>query len=177
MTLTVPHLLRDGGEPSTLALMVRGLLAERFRLKTHIETRSMPAYALVMARPDRKLGRKLVSCSSLSDPTKCGIRSPGVNFVGDGLSMARLGNLLSMIVQRSVIDRTELTGAYDITLDYAPDESHGQAFFAAPPAATTQREGPSLFTALEEQLGLKLQSTKAAVDAVVIDSVAQPEPD
>jgi uncharacterized protein (TIGR03435 family) len=177
ITLAMPHLLPDGAEPSTVARMVRGLLAERFRLKMHTETRSMPAYALVMARRDRKPGRNLMNCSTLPDPTKCGIRSPGAHFVGDGISMARLSNLLSMIVQRSVVDRTELLGSFDITLDYAPDQTLGYPLGAPPPSGAVTPDGPSLFTALEEQLGLKLRSTKAAVDVFVIDSVAQPEPD
>ena len=98
-----------------------------------------------------------------------------MRLVGDGFSMARLGSVLSMIVQRPVVDRTELLGAYDITLDYVPDETLAQEFRA--PLATSTLNGPSLFTALEEQLGLKLESTKAAVDFFVVDSVAQPEPD
>jgi uncharacterized protein (TIGR03435 family) len=174
--LSVPNLIPDGGEPSTVALMVRGLLADRFRLRMHADKRSMPGYALVMARRDRKLGPDLIDCAMLSDPTKCGIRSPGMRFVGDGFSMARLGNMLSLIVQRPVVDRTELQGAYDITLDYVPDETLAQEF-RAPQTASSIPDGPSLFTALEEQLGLKLESTKAAVDFFVVDSVAQPEPD
>ena len=90
--------------------------------------------------------------------------------------MARFGNMLSMIVQRPVVDRTELQGAYDITLDYVPDETLAQEF-RAPPTASSIPDGPSLFTALEEQLGLKLESTKAAVEFFVVDSVARPEPD
>jgi uncharacterized protein (TIGR03435 family) len=90
--------------------------------------------------------------------------------------MARLSNLLSMILQRSVVDRTDLIGSFDITLDYTADQTFGYAL-GAPPSGAVTPDGPSLFTALEEQLGLKLQSTKAAVDVFVIDSVAQPEPD
>jgi bla regulator protein BlaR1 len=172
--LTLPNLVPDGGPPSTLALMVRGLLADRFRLKIHTEARPMPAYALVMAQRDRKPGRNLVECSTLPDPSKCGIRSPGFRLVGDGISMGRLSNMLSMMVQRDVVDRTELDGAYDITLDYTPDQSLAPPFGAPVPGAP---DGPSLFTALEEQLGLKLEPTKTAVEFFVVDSVAQPEPD
>jgi uncharacterized protein (TIGR03435 family) len=176
--LTLPNFVPDGGEPSTVALMVRGLLADRFRLRMHTETRATPApaYALVMARRDRKLGRNLINCSMLPDPSKCGIRSPSVRLFGEGVPMGRLGNLLSMMVQRPVVDRTELEGSYDITLDYVLDQPVGQPFAAPPPSASTP-DGPSLFTALEEQLGLKLEPTKAAVDVFVVDSIAQPEPD
>jgi uncharacterized protein (TIGR03435 family) len=176
VTLSLPHLVPDGSAPSTLALMVRGLLAERFRLKMHTETCSAPGYSLVMARRDRKPGRNLVSCSTLKDPSQCGIRSPGIRFVGDGISMGRLSNLLSMIVQRPVVDETLLDGQYDIALDYAPDPAFGQPF-GAPPSASAVSDGPSVFTALEEQLGLKLQPTMRAVEVFVVDSVAQPEPD
>jgi uncharacterized protein (TIGR03435 family) len=176
MTLTPPDLVPDGRPPSTLALMVRALLAERFRLKMHTETRSLPAYALVMARRDRKLGRSLVNCSALPDPTKCGFGSPGFRFVGDGTSMGRFVNMLTIMVQRPVIDRTQLEGAYDIVLDYTPDPAFGQ-LFGAPLAGGGTPDGPSLFTALEEQLGLKLESIRAAVDVFVVDSVSPPEPD
>ena len=174
MTLALPHMVPDGGGPSTVAMMVRGLLAERFQLRMHTETRSMSSYALVMARRDRKLGPSLVNCRTLPDPTKCGIRGPGLRYVGDGISMARLGSLLSMILQRPVVDRTELEGSFDITLDYVPDQTFA---FVAPASGASTPGGPSLFTALEEQLGVKLESTKANVDVLVVDSVAQPEPD
>ena len=172
--LSSPDLIvPDGAEPSTVALMVRELLADRFRLRMHTETRSMRAYALVMARGDRQLGPNLKNCSMLSDPTKCGVRSPSLRLVGNGFSMAQLGNALSMMVQRPVVDRTELQGAYDITLDYVPDETLAPEFRAA----TSNPDGPSLFTALEEQLGLKLESTKSDIDYLIVDSVSQPEPD
>jgi uncharacterized protein (TIGR03435 family) len=173
ITLMPSPILPVGGNPSTLELMVRGLLADRFRLKIHTETRPMAVYALVMARRDRRLGRSLVSCSSLPDPTKCGLRSPGAKLVGVGISMVQLTNLLSSILQRNVVDGTQLVGFYDITLDYVPDPT----FAFVGQTAGVNRDGPSLFTALEEQLGLKLESTRVDVDVFVIDSVTQPEPD
>jgi uncharacterized protein (TIGR03435 family) len=82
--------------------------------------------------------------------------------------------MLTIMVERPVIDRTQLEGAYDIVLDYTPEPSFAQP--VAPTAGGGTPDGPSVFTALEEQLGLKLESIRADVDMFVVDSVSQPEP-
>jgi bla regulator protein BlaR1 len=174
--LTAPNLFLPSGKPATVALMVRGLLAERFHLQIHADKRNMSGYLLVMAHPDRTLGRNLVRCSTLSDSRSCGVRGPGIQLAGVGISMGQLANFLSMTLQQPVVDRTELEGGYNVTLDYSP-----RGFFGpfGPPLSgdITSDGGPSLFTALEEQLGLKLQSTKEPVDVLVIDHVERPTPD
>jgi uncharacterized protein (TIGR03435 family) len=170
--LTLPNLFEVGsGKPSTAALMVRGLLAQRFQLRLHTEARgNSPGYVLVMARADRKQGPNLVSCSKLSDPTRCGARGTSMQLRGRGESMAMLATMLSLVLQQPVVDRTDLEGEFDVTLNYAPVQPLGQAR----PVAS---DAPSVFTALEEQLGLKLQPTREPELVFVIDHVERPAPD
>lgn len=173
VVLTRPSLMAPDSEaPSVITTMVRHLLEDRFRLKTHTETRHLSAYVLVLARPNRKLGPQLLPCSSLSDPARCGVHTQGMQLNGVGTTMAQFASMLSFLVQSPVVDQTELDGAYDITLDYAPDRS------LIPPGApaSSTAEGPSLFTALEEQLGLKLEATKPDVTVLVVDFLERPGP-
>lgn len=107
----------------------------------------------------------------------CGIRTNGFGRVlGGGTSLSFLANGLSGQVGRIVVDRTGLTGGWDFELQFAPDPSRGPlpAGGDAPPF---DPDAPSLFTALQEQLGLKLESTKGPVDVLVVDSVDRPTPD
>jgi len=92
------------------------------------------------------------------------------------VTMAMFGSMLAGIVGRPVVDRTSVTGHFNITLDYAPEAG---VTSIGPPDASPQEpparsDAPSLFTALQEQLGLKLESTRAPVDVLVIDKVSQP---
>jgi uncharacterized protein (TIGR03435 family) len=100
-------------------------------------------------------------------------------IAGGSMPMSNLASLLGIMLNRPVYDRTNLTGNFDIQLDYTPDQMP-----QIPPGATLppgltlpSPEGPALNTALEEQLGLKLDATRGPVDVLVIDSVAPPEPD
>ena len=143
--------------------MLRSLLQDRFRLRVHTETRDLPAYALVLARRDGRLGPELrestTECpasnaaASNADPDRwCGIRATGGVIVGRGVPAGRLAGSLSgyATVDRFVTDRTGLTGRYDFSIEYAP-ASAGDAIATA---------GPSLFTAV-----------------LVIDNVEKPSPD
>ena len=172
-------------EPMTTRLpaMLRALLRERFRLRAHAETRSMPAFALRVARRDRRLGQQLresTSDCSASGPTQagqsdsdtwCGIRATGGVITGRSVSSAQLAGNLSgyPTIDRFVADRTGLTGRYDFRLEYSPAVVGGGDAAANP--------GPSLFTALTEQLGLRLQPEKAVLPVLVIDHVERPTPD
>lgn len=156
-----------------IRLMLRSLLAERFHLIVHGETKEMPVYALVRAREDGKLGPSLiVSDVDCGGPTAqarpCGAHmnsgSKGATLVAVSTTMARLAASLSSQLQRIVLDRTGLAGGFDIDLRWTPET-----------AADTS--GPSLFTAVQEQLGLKLESTRGPVDLLVIDHVEPPTPD
>ena len=102
--------------------------------------------------------------------------APG-HLVGGGASVAQLTQVLSMFAQRIVVDKTGLTGAYDIDLTFTPDRMPQ----GAPPPGVTMPNidpnGPSLFTAVQEQLGLKLESQRAPIEVLVIDHVERPTPD
>ncbi|MGH9237752.1 MAG: TIGR03435 family protein [Vicinamibacterales bacterium] len=183
---------KSTGNPSQdrLRLMVRRLLVERFKLAAHRETRDIPIYALVVAKPGR-LGPGLrpakVDCMAIAvaaekQGTKpefpqppdnrpaCGTRSAPGLMMGTGVSMADLVRNLAGPADRMVIDRTALTGVWDLDLKYVPDQPLPDIpGLPAPPA-----DGASLFTALQEQLGLRLESQMAPVDVLVIDSIERP---
>jgi uncharacterized protein (TIGR03435 family) len=185
-------------QPTTtqMRLMMRRLLAERFALKTHLETRDLPRYALVTSASDRRLGPRLrpskIDCPSIvaargpdyrptgphrpGDPPICAItgRASGgsLTMMMEGQPMSEIAKLLQPRAGRVVVDKTGLTGTYDIELESeipnlpgVPDGTFGQP-----------REGLSLFTALPEQLGLKLESERGPVEVLVIDSVELPTP-
>ncbi|HET9191414.1 MAG TPA: M56 family metallopeptidase [Vicinamibacterales bacterium] len=183
---------KSSGNPSQdrLRLMVRRLLVERFKLVAHRETRDIPIYALVVARPGR-LGPELrpakVDCMAIAAAAEkqgtkpefpqppdnrpaCGTRSAPGLMMGTGVSMADLVRNLAGPADRMVIDRTALAGVWDLDLKYVPDQPLPDIpGLPAPPA-----DGASLFTALQEQLGLRLESQMAPVDLLVIDSIERP---
>jgi uncharacterized protein (TIGR03435 family) len=174
--------------------MLLPLLVERFNLKYHHETRELPMYSLVVAKGGPKLTEaKPVDPiikpdgSPKPDPKSAGPpREPirGQMMLGPGRLEAHGGGMnflahaLSGQLGRSVVDKTGLTGAYDFTLQWTPDNAPpgmgGPE--GGPPRGDTGDEagGPSLFTALQEQLGLKLESGKGPVDVIVIDHIDLP---
>jgi uncharacterized protein (TIGR03435 family) len=172
-------------------LMLQTLLEDRFKLVTHTETRQLPIYVLVLAKVDGQLGPKLrraEDCTSPDVPRLPASRGEircGGGRVGSGKEIGRgvplgpfVGGSLARLVDRVVLDRTGLTGFFDWDLEWAP--APGEPTQPAPDGAEgTQpaNDGPSLFTALEEQLGLKLESTRGPVEVLVIDSVERPSPD
>jgi bla regulator protein blaR1 len=183
------------GNPGPVQLMMRTLLAERFRLAVHRETRESPAFALVLARRDGKPGPRLqrstTDCAAMaatrgrnggpptpgaSERPQCGIRAAGGQMLAGGQPLSQLTTILSQIVQRVVIDRSGLTGNFDFDLRWSPDRTPQN-----PPGTTSvptsDPNAPSIFTALQEQLGLKLESVKNAVEVLVIDHVERPSPD
>jgi uncharacterized protein (TIGR03435 family) len=191
------------GEPSRLQLMMRALLEERFKLKVHRESREVPVYVLVLARADGQLGKELkpsaVDCEALAkarrgggpppevpkpgERPQCGARVGFGELAAGGQPLLELVSLLSANVGRSVIDRTGLTGRYDMHLRWTPDRILQRAAGTAPgePIRVNGVEidpnGPSIFTALQEQLGLKLEAERGTVEALVIDHVERPIPD
>jgi uncharacterized protein (TIGR03435 family) len=163
--------------PEAIRLMMQRLLADRFRFVAHQEQKQQTVYALVVARRNGELGPGLrqshADCAALfaaarqggppPPPSLCGVqRAPG-RLVASAYLMAQLADTLASTMQQVVVDHTALQGVYDIDLTWAADQ--------------TSESAPSLFTALQEQLGLKLQPTKAAVDVLVIDHVEKPTPD
>jgi uncharacterized protein (TIGR03435 family) len=143
-------------------LMVQALLADRFKLMTHLETREQPIYELVVAKKGAKLGTLQISGSSVSASTgRIEIRS--ANSVGT------LAEELSKVVGRDVVDKTGIAGRYDLTLRWSNDE-------LSPNATGPTDSGPSIFTALEEQLGLRLAPATGPVTVLVVDRVERPSP-
>ena len=101
---------------------------------------------------------------------------PG-NLIGGGVMLPQLANTLSPFVNRIVMDRTGLTGGFDVDLQWLPDLQGRGTPPAGAPAPAIDPDSPSIFTALQEQLGLKLESTKGPVNVLVIDHVEQPTED
>jgi bla regulator protein blaR1 len=151
---------------------LRNLLADRFQLVIRRETKEQQVYALVVAKGGPKL--------SETKEGKGNMRGGRGMLSGDGVEPAFLATTLSQQLGRPVIDKTGLTGKYDFELKWTPDPGEGPAGPFGPPPPGVQlppppdANGPSLFTALTEQLGLRLESEKAPADVLVIDRVEKP---
>ncbi len=175
------------------ALMLQSLLADRFKLTMHRDTKELPIYALVLAKKDGKLGPGLAQSKEggcvVPDPSKPLPRpEPGklpamscANMIMNprflravSVPAAKFAVGLSRIIGRTVVDQTGLTGNFDISLDWTPDEAQYMQLppGVAPPAPS---DAPiSIFTAMQEQLGLKLESRKGPVEIFVIDRAEKP---
>jgi uncharacterized protein (TIGR03435 family) len=179
-TFEGPVAVAPNSPPVRLLAMERALLADRFKLKVHQEARPLAVFDLVRTRADGRLGPRLVrsdgSClplpatpAPISDfSAYCGVkRSTRVGISAKGIPLSRFALLLSFVpdVQRIVRDRTGLTEAFDLDIDFAPVGS------AEAP------DLPPITTALKEQLGLELRSATGPVNVIVIDSVEPPVPD
>ena len=155
--------------------MLRALLEDRFQLKVHRETKEMPVYALLIG----KNGPKLSLHKGEPPQPGQGLRlGPGSLSFQNG-SVAALATQLSTQLWRTVIDKTGLQGEYDFTLKWTPEQGEGgpesiglPPELPAPPPP--ESSGPSIFTALQEQLGLRLDSQRRSVEIIVIDSVERP---
>jgi uncharacterized protein (TIGR03435 family) len=187
--------------------MMQAMLADRFKLATHYETREVPAYDLVLARSDGKLGPQLtpsdIDCaaraaaqraaadaaraagqpppappppptaSPTDPPAPCTMRSTTNRFDGH-MTMAQLAMALRGMSGRVVVDKTGLTGYYTLVLQSA---STSPGLAAPPGSIATTTDPPSVFTAVQEQLGLRLVSSRAPVEVLVIDRIERPTPD
>jgi uncharacterized protein (TIGR03435 family) len=183
--------------PPQVAAMVQGLLSERFHLQTHNETRQGAVYNLVLARRDGRLGPRLtphtfdcaaylteksakgdfVAATPFGDFPLC---APMIvaNFIRASVRpIAVLAAALAGKVGRPVIDQTGLAGTYDFNLEWSPEQRTSPATQDTAARVPQPDEGLSLFTALEEQLGLKLESTRGPLVVLVIDRVEKPTPD
>ena len=198
-----------------LMAMLKTLLADRFQLKTHMETREVPIGALVMARSDGKLGPKLnvstANCPSAEEltakaqealttggglgalqsligqgecsmmPTVAGNNpAAGMGLGMKGQPISTLVALLTQFTGKTVQDRTGLTGRYDFELTFDPEvllRMISNLGINIPAGSLPQSNAPSLLTALQEQLGLKLENDKAPGQVLVIDSAELPTPD
>jgi uncharacterized protein (TIGR03435 family) len=181
--------------PEQLLVMLQNLLADRFKLVVRREMRDSPIYALVLARPDGRLGPQLLPSSTdcpaliaaarasgnarLPAPSGggpiCGTRMIAGRMTTSATTMADLARNLSPVAGRSITDKTGLTGIFDLTLTWTPELPPGAAGGDAPrPAAD---DTVSLFTAIQEQLGLKLDPQRGPVDTLVIESAQRPVED
>ena len=143
----------NGETPArVLKIMLQSLLAERFQMTAHRETRELPIYVLTVAKGGPKFHEAAAEEHALA-------AGPG-NITDRGATMAMFIRQLASNVDRAVIDRTGLTGSYDLDLKWTPDLK-----------APTDDNAPSIFTAIQEQLGLKLASEKGPVEILVIERV------
>jgi uncharacterized protein (TIGR03435 family) len=183
--------LRPNADPADLVGMIRGLVEDRFRVKVHNEQRESNVYALVLNRSDRKTGSGLKQApdqcgeaikaftqgrgqTARTGPPPCSFGGPPGKLIATGVTIAMFANVLSNTAGRPVVDRTGLTGSFDIELTYDPSSAATPPPGAPPGPPARDDTLPSLFTALQEQLGLKLESTRGPVDVLVIDSAERP---
>jgi uncharacterized protein (TIGR03435 family) len=188
----------EGNPPrDVMTEMLKRLLSDRFSLKVHTEQREVDVYALVLARPDGRLGPGIkastADCQAVEEARKkaaasgapptpapklgakpeCGMQSVSMNCVQrlatGGMPIGAVTIPIQQTVGRPVVDRTGLTGRWDIELQFACT--------TGPLVAADRPDAPaSVFTALQEQLGLKLESRKEKMDVLVIDQVEMPTP-
>ena len=160
--------------------MMRNLLTERFKLVIRREARDTPVYALVVARADRRLGSQMrpssADCAALlaafratgarqtPDSPVCGLRNMRTRLGGTGILLTDLTRILSLTVGRPVVDETGLDGSFDIDVKFTLDDASDPARAAA------------LVTAIQDQLGLKLEPARRPVDVLVIESAERPAP-
>lgn len=151
-------------------IMVQSLLENRFRMRAHHETKDQSIYLLVIA----KNGSKLQRAAGDPDPGGTMQRKRG-QIVARDIVISQLVTALTQTVSRTVQDKTGLTGKYDLTLNWAPDEdSPSMPATAGANDQSSPPSGPSIFTAIQEQLGLKLEAAKGPVECLVIDHVEMP---
>jgi uncharacterized protein (TIGR03435 family) len=190
VTATIP----PESPPARIPLMVRAMLAERFKLVVHSETQEREVYALVHAREDKRRGPQLtpstqqcqveIEAGPLRAPVRrvtedgkpvCGMMISPTAIRGGGLTLRFLANAMNGSAGRIVVDRTGLEGPYDFELRFVPATARSPS---TPPGADggspPSDDRPSIFVAVQEQLGLKLEATTAPVEVLVVDSVSMP---
>lgn len=163
-------------------LMLQALLADRLKLVARVEKREVSVLALMLARNDGKLGKNLVESKGCVAPGSaaakealpgaqisiCGPRSGGYGrIILIGTPIPQFTSLLALALNSTVVDKTGLTGSYDIDLTYTPEQPIPAGVNISP----ADPNGPSIYTALREQLGLKLESQKVQEEVLVIDRV------
>jgi uncharacterized protein (TIGR03435 family) len=153
-----------------MRLMLRGLLAERFRLQAHRETKEMPVYWLVVAKNGPKLHDVKEADALMQNGSPPALR-PGVNGMFIRARLSDLADVLARPLGRPVLDKTGIDGWYFFQLEWALDPPPGAGAVTAEPRATIPETDPSLFTALEDKFGLRLESRRSAIEVLVIDQV------
>jgi uncharacterized protein (TIGR03435 family) len=169
---------------------LRQLLADRFRLAVHRETRAVPSYDLVLARSDGRLGpglrRSSIDCTQRQESgaetngrSPCGFQS----FPGKASGRVLITDLARRVLPagvsdgRPIEDKTGLQGTFEFALDWTPDAAAPARPPDAPPAPPVDPNGASFVSALREQLGLKLEARTGSIDVLVVDRAERPSPD
>jgi uncharacterized protein (TIGR03435 family) len=155
-----------------MRLLLQALLRERFQLKVRKDSKELPEYTLSVG----KSGPKMTAGTNHPASSVSGINAACGQMTGTNTTMKNLAYKLSRILDRPVLDQTKLDGNYDFTLNWTPDTGPCATSISDSAPAATSGEGPSLFTALQEQLGLRLDAGKGPVEVLVIDHVEQPSP-
>jgi uncharacterized protein (TIGR03435 family) len=144
--------------------MVQALLADRFQLKEHQETRQLPVYALVVAKGGPKFNPSEINGTTID------IGRTRLHVAGSDDTISILARTLARTLDRVVLNQTGLSGRYDLSMQWTPDDAPTTMLNGAPDPSAP----PGIFTAIQEQLGLKLESTRGPVSVLVIDSVDMP---
>jgi uncharacterized protein (TIGR03435 family) len=168
---------KDQPTPEEFSQLLMALLRDRFKLEAHRETRDLPVYSLVQARPGGTLGpglrRSAVNCQDPEARKKayasappggrliCGLTDSGGTFTGGGIEISTLLTILTGASGRPVLDRTGLTGGFDVDLKWSQ-------------TLQDAADAVSIFTAVQEQLGLKLESATAPLEVAVVDRLERP---
>jgi uncharacterized protein (TIGR03435 family) len=168
-------------DPHQRMRMLQPVLAERFQLKVHRETRDLPVFELLLGKGGPKFHE-----AKPGDTYPNGIKGPdghsgpGLVWIQDGqltcqaVGMVELTRILSQRLGHNVLDKTGLTGKYDFTMQWPREEGPGSMLDGGEGGNAPESSGPSIFTVIQEQLGLKLESHKAPVEVLVIDHVEAP---
>jgi uncharacterized protein (TIGR03435 family) len=158
-----------GNDPNAVPKMLQALLADRFKLAFHRESKELPVYALVVGKNGSKLQK------SKNSEAPLGFLALGNRVAAPNAPLSILTQFLSQLLGRIVLDKTGLAGNFDFSMQWTPDASQ-KLGLGDPnaPAPVLDTNGPSIFTAIQEQLGLKLESDKGPVEVLVIDHVERP---
>ncbi|MBV9745664.1 MAG: TIGR03435 family protein [Acidobacteriia bacterium] len=164
--LSPPQLIKQRIEDEEWHLRIQSLLADRFQLRIHRETKEQPVYSLVVGKNGPKFRESRFSEADFRKGAVPGLTMRPYELIGNSVAIRFLADELSRRLDRNVIDRTGLNEEYNFDLRWVQDMVDGHSV----------PDGPSIFTAVQEQLGLKLESGKAPVDAITIDHIEKPSP-
>lgn len=158
------QMIRDQAQ---IDLMLRALLEERLHLKAHRETKSLPIYELVVSKPGLLTQG---NCAAACRTSEFGQKGADLTIDGDAMNATELSATISMVLDRSVVDRTGVTGTFDVHLRWTPNPGE----IGDSDTASVGESSGSIFTVLQEQLGLKLQRASVPVEVLLIDHVDKP---
>jgi uncharacterized protein (TIGR03435 family) len=166
----------SGGD--AMRTILRAVLEDRFKLKTHRATRELPVFTLLPVRPGTpgpRLKPSPVTCvagpitpdaAQADTRPRCELEMPSGRIIGAGIDMRLLASSLATLLNRPVVDRTGFSGGFDVDVEYLPQGgAQGRAVAG---------DGPQLVTALQEQLGLRVEGDRAEVEVIVVDSIERP---